>query len=174
MWLFKKTHEALHVYLTFCMLIRTSEVVIRFIYENIYLKWRSKSFTFLRREDNFNLGLKGKVYGAHTFSQFYCKSQDILYIYSVYDVYMYQIDKKSSTSFQPLIADSLASRPKIGCLVYHKNIVGPLKIHLCHPHIEQMLRLPGVVSLDVLQHTFILINCGFHEKAKRMYSGHKS
>ena len=34
--------------------------------------------------------------------------------------------------------------------MYHNNIVGMLKIHLCPSHIGQVLRLPGAVSPDVL------------------------
>ena len=35
--------------------------------------------------------------------------------------------------------------------MYHNNIVGTLKIHLCSSHIGQVLRLPGVFSPDVLR-----------------------
>ena len=34
--------------------------------------------------------------------------------------------------------------------MYHKNIVGTLKIHLCPSYIGQLLRLSGAVSADVL------------------------
>ena len=35
--------------------------------------------------------------------------------------------------------------------MYHNNIVGTIKIHLCPSHIGQVIRLPGSVSLDVLR-----------------------
>ena len=35
--------------------------------------------------------------------------------------------------------------------MYHNDTVGTFKIHLCHLHIGQVLRLPGAVSLDVLR-----------------------
>ena len=35
--------------------------------------------------------------------------------------------------------------------MYHNNIVGTLKIHLCPSHIAHVLRLPGVVNPDVLR-----------------------
>ena len=41
--------------------------------------------------------------------------------------------------------------------MYHNNIVGMLKIHLCLSHIGQALRLPGAVSPDVLDFTFLWI-----------------
>ena len=41
-------------------------------------------------------------------------------------------------------------RPKLGGPVYHNNIVGTLRIHLCPSHIGYVLRLPGAVSPDVL------------------------
>ena len=59
-----------------------------------------------------------------------------------------QIDKKQALNSK--IAESFGSRPKLGGPVYHNNIVGTLKIHLCPSHIGQVLRLPGAVSLDVL------------------------
>ena len=34
--------------------------------------------------------------------------------------------------------------------MYHNNISSTFKIHLCPSHIEQVLRLPGAVKLDVL------------------------
>ena len=34
--------------------------------------------------------------------------------------------------------------------MYHNNIGGTLKIHLCPSHIGHVLRLPGAVSPDVL------------------------
>ena len=34
--------------------------------------------------------------------------------------------------------------------MYHNNIVGTLTSHHCSSHIEQVLKLPGVVSLDLL------------------------
>ena len=41
--------------------------------------------------------------------------------------------------------------------MYHNNIVGTLKIHLCPSHIWQVLRLPGAVSPDVLRFASLLI-----------------
>ena len=35
--------------------------------------------------------------------------------------------------------------------MYHSNVEGTLKIHLCSSHIGHVLRLPGVVSTDVLR-----------------------
>ena len=52
-----------------------------------------------------------------------------------------QTDKKLSAGFQPKNAGSFGSRPKLGGPVYHNNIVGTLKIHLCPSHIGQVLRL---------------------------------
>ena len=54
-----------------------------------------------------------------------------------------------------------ASNPKIavsfGGLVYHNNIVDTLKIYLCPSHIGHVLRLPGVVSPDVLHNASLRI-----------------
>ena len=41
--------------------------------------------------------------------------------------------------------------------MYHHIIVGTLKIHLCPSHIEQVLRLPGAVSSDMLHFASLLI-----------------
>ena len=49
------------------------------------------------------------------------------------------------------IAGSFISRPKLAGPVYHNNIIGTLKIHLCSSHIGQVLRLPAAVSSDVLR-----------------------
>ena len=61
-------------------------------------------------------------------------------------------------AFNFKIAESFGSRPKLGGLVYHNNIVGTLKIHLCPSLIGQVLRLPGAVSLVVL-HIASLWDC---------------
>ena len=53
-------------------------------------------------------------------------------------------------ALNPKIAWSFGSRPKLEGSVYHNNIVGMLKIHLCPSHIGQVLRLSGAVSLDAL------------------------
>ena len=61
-----------------------------------------------------------------------------------------KLTKSLQQAFNPKIAGFFYSRPKLGGPVYHNNIVGALKTHLCHSHIEQVPRLPGDVSLDVL------------------------
>ena len=61
-----------------------------------------------------------------------------------------KLTKSLQQAFNPKIAGSFWSRPKFGGPVYHNNIVGTLKIHLCPSHIGKVLRLPGAVSLDVL------------------------
>ena len=50
----------------------------------------------------------------------------------------------------PKIAGSFISIPKLGDPVYHNNIAGTLKTHLCPSHMAQVLRLPGAVNPDVL------------------------
>ena len=55
-----------------------------------------------------------------------------------------------SQAFNPKIVGTFGSRPKFGDLVYHNDIVGTLKMHLCPSHIGQVLRLAGAVSPDVL------------------------
>ena len=52
---------------------------------------------------------------------------------------------------------SFGTRPKLGGPVYHNNIVGTLKIHLCPSHIGQVLRLPGTVSLNVLRNASLQV-----------------
>ena len=57
-----------------------------------------------------------------------------------------KLTKRLQQASNPRIARSFGSRPKFGGPVYHNNIVGMLKIHLCLSHI----RLHGAVSPDVL------------------------
>ena len=52
-----------------------------------------------------------------------------------------KITKSLQQAFNPKIAGSFGSRPKLGNPVYHKYIVDMLKIHLCLLYIEQVLRL---------------------------------
>ena len=59
--------------------------------------------------------------------------------------------------FPPLIAGSFRSGPKLGGPVFHNAIVGTLKTHLCPPHIRQVLRLSGAVSLDMLYNALLRI-----------------
>ena len=62
-----------------------------------------------------------------------------------------KLTKSLQQAFNPKIADSFASKLKLGSPMYHSNIVGMLMIRLCPSHIGQVLRLPGAVSLDVLR-----------------------
>ena len=41
--------------------------------------------------------------------------------------------------------------------MYHNNVMGTLKIHLCPSRIGQVLRLPGAVSPDVLRFASLLV-----------------
>ena len=69
-----------------------------------------------------------------------------------------QINKKNIRQVCNLkIAGSFGSRPKLEGRMYHNKIVGMLKIHHYSSHIGQVLRLPGVVSSDVLLFAFVRI-----------------
>ena len=61
-----------------------------------------------------------------------------------------KLTKSLQQAFNRRIAGSYGSRPKLGGPVYHNNIAGTLKIHLCPSHIGHVLMLPGAVSPDVL------------------------
>ena len=69
----------------------------------------------------------------------------------------FKLTKSLQQAFNPKIAEPFGSRPKLGGSVYHNNIVGTLKIHLYPLYIEQMLRLPGAVSPDVLHNASLRI-----------------
>ena len=58
----------------------------------------------------------------------------------------FKLTKSVQQPSNPKIAGFFGSRPKLGGPVYHNNIVGTLKIHLCASHVGQVLRLPGAVS----------------------------
>ena len=45
-------------------------------------------------------------------------------------------------AFNPKTAEPFGSRPKLGCPVYHNNIMSTLNIHLCPSPIRHVLRLP--------------------------------
>ena len=62
-----------------------------------------------------------------------------------------KLTKSLQQAFNSKIADSFASKPKLGGPVCHNNTVGTLMLHLCPSHIGQVLRLPGAVSSDVLR-----------------------
>ena len=62
-----------------------------------------------------------------------------------------KLTKSLQQASSPKIAGSFGSRPKLEGPVYHNNIVGILKIHLCPSHIGHVLRLSGAVSSDVLR-----------------------
>ena len=62
-----------------------------------------------------------------------------------------KLTKSLQQAFNPKISVSFGSRPKLGGPVYHNNIVGTLKIHLCPSHIGQLLRLADAVNPDVLR-----------------------
>ena len=62
-----------------------------------------------------------------------------------------KLTKNLQQAFNPKIAESFGSRPKLGGPVYNNNIVSTLKIYLCLLHIGQVLRLPGAVRPDVLR-----------------------
>ena len=57
--------------------------------------------------------------------------------------------KSLKHAFNPIIAGSFGSRPKLGGPVYYNNVVGTLKIYFCPSRIGQVLRLSGAVSPDV-------------------------
>ena len=61
-----------------------------------------------------------------------------------------KITKSLQQAFNPKIAGSFGSRPKLGGPGCHNNIVITLMIHLCPSHIEHVLRLPGAVIPDML------------------------
>ena len=63
----------------------------------------------------------------------------------------FKLTKSLQQAFNPKIAESFGSRPKIGGSVYHNNIIGTLKTLLCPSPIGQVLKLPGAVSPDVLR-----------------------
>ena len=68
-----------------------------------------------------------------------------------------KLKKSSQQAYTPRIAGSFGPRPKIGGPMYHNNIVGMLKIHLCPSHIGQVLRVSGAVSPDVLFFASLMI-----------------
>ena len=61
-----------------------------------------------------------------------------------------KLTKSLQQASNPKIAGFFGSRPKLGDLVYHNNIVGTLKVHFCPSHSGQVSMLPGAVSLDML------------------------
>ena len=61
-----------------------------------------------------------------------------------------KLTKSLQQTFNSKIAGFFGLRPKLGGPMYHNIIVGTLKIHLCLSHTEQVLRLPGAVSPDML------------------------
>ena len=68
-------------------------------------------------------------------------SVQILFITWLMESNLCQIDKKSSTNFQLLIAGSFRVRSKLGGPVYHNIVEGALKIHLGSSHTRHVLRL---------------------------------
>ena len=62
-----------------------------------------------------------------------------------------KLSKSLQQSFNPKIAQTFGLRRRLGGAVDHNNKMGTLMIHLCSSPMEQVVRLPGAVSTDVLR-----------------------
>ena len=73
-----------------------------------------------------------------------------------------KLTKSLQQAFNPKIAGFFGSRPKLGGPVYHNNIVGTLKIHLCPSHIGQVLRLLNECFIRSLGECYVCPFLGSH------------